>query len=120
MNCPKCKQKACMARPKAHDLAMICANTLPDGKKCDYHYTDEEAEFTLGIKKVPAFIDGEMRDSFENTGGKWELFPSPYCLKYFVTYDERVLHDKTYHKIGDFMACCIPSGFTTIVPECGD
>lgn len=113
MNCPNCDQKACMARPKAHELKMICAH-------CKYEYTDEQAELTLGIKRVPAFIDGEWRDSFENIGGVWELFPSPYCLKYFKTYEERITHDKTYHKIGDTMATCIPSGFNTIIPTCGD
>ena len=120
MNCPSCDQKACMARPKAHELRMICANTLPDGKHCNYAYTDEEAEETLGIKKVPAWIDNEWRDSFENTDNVWELFPSPYCLKYFETYEHRVEHDKKYHKVGDPMATCIPNGVITLESECGD
>jgi hypothetical protein len=113
MNCPNCNNKASMARPKAHELKMVCNH-------CKYQYTDEQAEETLGIKRVPILIDGQMMDSFENIGGTWELFPSPYCLKYFKTYDERVTHDHTYHKIGDEMTTSVPSGFTSIIYDCGN
>lgn len=102
-----------MARPKAHELSMVCNH-------CKYVYTDEEAETTLGIKRVPMSIDGVMMDTFENLGEVWKKFPSCYCLKLFDTYEKRIEHDRLYHKIGDPMATCIPNGVIEIESNCGN
>ena len=103
--CPECKKPTAMARPKAHDLNMICEH-------CKYEYTDQEAEKVLGVKKVQTVDhEGQPTSAFVNTGNGHEFFHSWYCLKRFKTYDQMKQHDMAYHKIGDKMAGCIPSGY---------
>jgi hypothetical protein len=112
--CPKCKKPTAMARPKAHHLGMVCEH-------CKYEYTDQEAEKVLGVKKVDTVdLDGQSITAFVNTGNGHEFYHSWYCLKRFKTYDQMKKHDTTYHKIGDPMAGCIPSGYIVDVEvRCG-
>lgn len=104
-----------MDRPKAHNLNMICWH-------CKYNYTDEEAERTLGVKKVDT-IDNENRpiSAFVNTGNEHEKYHSVYCLKAFYSFMQMKAHDVSFHKVGDKMACSVPSGFIDDLPrDCGD
>ena len=112
---PKCGLKTAMKRPKAHDLTMICEH-------CKYRYTDQEAEATLGVKKVDT-VDNENNpiSAFINVGDGHDLFHSWYCLKEFDTQLDMDNHDKLYHKLGDPMAGCVPSGYVhEMVIECGN
>lgn len=113
--CPRCKRGFAMARPKAHDLRMICHG-------CKYPYTDEEAEAVLKVKKVGAKDQsGNEIIAFINTGNGHEKFHSWYCLKEFHNMMQLIAHDKMFHKLGDKMAGCVPSGFVQDLPvECGD
>ena len=113
--CPNCGCKFAMARPKAHCLDMVCYT-------CKYAYTDEEAEAVLHVKKVDTVDnEGNIITAFINTGDGHEKFHSWYCLKEFHNYMQLMAHDKLFHKIGDPMAGCIPSGFIQDMSvECGD
>lgn len=81
--------------------------------KCKFLVGEKEELRILGVER-----HGD--EGYINTGDKWMKYPSWYCLKFFDTYDQRIRHDKRYHKKGDFMAGCVPSGFTTIKPTCGN
>ena len=112
LHCPKCKLSTVMDRAQAHKLDMVCGNKKEDGTKCKYSYTDQEAEKCLGVRKVDT-VDNENNpiSAFENIGTGHLFYHSPYCLKGFTFLNHMKEHDKQYHKIGDKMACCIPSGF---------
>jgi hypothetical protein len=105
-----------MKRPKAHDLGMVCEH-------CKYQYTDEEAEEVLGVKKVDTVDNsGNKISAFINTGNGHLYYHSWYCLKSFFSHAQLICHDRVFHKIGDPMAGCVPSGFVVDFPvhECGD
>ncbi len=104
-SCPQCGIRFAMGRPRAHDLHMTCA-------ECKYEYTDKEAEEVLGVKKVETVDhDGNKISAFINIGNGHEYYHSWYCLKRFKEWSHMNEHDKKYHKIGDPMAGCVPSGY---------
>jgi len=110
--CPKCGKPTVMDRNKAHDLNMVCGNKDENGVKCKYVYTDVEAELILGVRKVDTVDnEGNPISAFINIGNGHLYFHSWYCLKRFKTGLQQRTHDKLYHKIGDPMAGCVPSGF---------
>ena len=113
--CPYCKRGFSMARPKAHILTMIC-------HQCKYEYTDDEAEAVLKIRKVDTVDQaGNPITAFINIGEGHEKYHSWYCLKEFHNYMQLKAHDVMFHKVGDPMAGCVPSGFISDLPvECGD
>lgn len=114
MNCKKCNKPASAERVSGRSSEMRCVY-------CKNIFTNEEANELLGVKENREVIDGQLIKTYENVGDKFDKFPSWYCLKFFDTYEERNEHDKKYHKVGDFMMGCIPSGFdANMEVKCGD
>ena len=103
MNCPRCKGTKFGRKDGKRSHSLICA-------KCGRDVIDEDANEALGVKKVLYEWNGEQMSSYEGIGENWKMFPSWYCLKFFDTYEERIAHDKEYHKMGDKMLGMIPSG----------
>ena len=94
-----------LERVNGRSTAMRCT-------KCKVIVPEKMANKILGIEQTD--------EGYQTTGDNWKFFYSWYCLKKFPSFEERVKHDKKYHKIGDFMLGCVPSGFSESVPECGN
>ena len=110
MNCPRCHKEV----PLQNVTMIICP-------KCKREFINEDIDEAFGVKRVDTIKGGIEMTAYETVGDKCLKFPSWYCLKYFDTLEEKDEHDKKYHKVGDFMVGCIPSGFPEgFKRECGD
>lgn len=110
MNCPRCHKEV----PLQNETMITCP-------KCKREFINEDIDEAFGVKRVDTIKGGVEVMAYETVGDKCLKFPSWYCLKYFDTYEEKNEHDKKYHKIGDFMVGCIPSGFPEgFKSKCGD
>ena len=112
--CLKCKVSGTLIVQREREGGKLeCTN--PD---CKYIYTDDETNKAFGL----IHIGDQAKPSFENGGENWKKFPSWYCLKLFDTYEERVAHDKKWHKDGEIQLGMFPVGFTPdgTTITCGD
>lgn len=112
MNCPRCHKTVELKK----DMT-----SMVKCPRCNREFINEEIDEAFGVKRVDAIKGGVEVISFETIGDMCEKYPSWYCLRYFDTCEEKEEHDKKYHKIGDFMVGCIPSGFPDgYKRECGN
>jgi len=110
MKCPRCHKEV----PLTKDSTIICS-------RCKREFINEDIDEAFGVKRVETIKSGVEVVAFETTGDTCLKFPSWYCLRFFDTYEEKEEHDKKYHKVGDFMVGCIPSGLPNdFKTECRD
>lgn len=106
MICKECLTETTISKKDKRSSQMICDH-------CGADIEDLEANKLMGVVYAG--------DGYESTGDKYTKFPSWFCLKFFDTYDERIKHDRKYHKVGDPEMGMVPSGMDPdFVVECGD
>ena len=110
MDCRRCHKEM----PEGDTVMLTCL-------RCKSEAINEELDVAYGVKKVDTIKGGVEITAYETVGDECFKFPSWYCGKFFESQNEREEHDKKYHKVGDFMMGCIPTGFSEgFKQECGD
>jgi len=110
MDCPRCHKEV----PLEKTSKIICP-------RCKREFINEDIDVAFGVKRMVVVKGGVEVTAYELIGDACFKFPSWYCLKFFESYDKMEEHNKKYHKLGDFMIGCIPSGFPEgMKTECGD
>lgn len=106
MKCPECLTETTISKKDKRSSQMVCDH-------CGADIEDHEANKLMGVEHVG--------DGYQSIGDNYTKFPSWFCLKLFETYDERIEHDKRYHKRDDPALGMVPSGISSeIVIRCGD
>jgi outer membrane lipoprotein-sorting protein len=71
---------------------------------CGADIEDLEANRLMGVKFAG--------DGYESVGERYLQYPSWFCLKFFKTYNQRIEHDRKFHKRGDPQMGMVPSGIS--------
>ena len=94
-HCPKCFQN----RKGFEQIQIKYIRYLKCRKaSCGYTFNDDETTNAYGLQRCS---DG----AYESNGYLYTLYPCPYCMVFYYTFEAEQIHQHEKHKVGDPMRC---------------